>query len=731
MLRLFAMLLLTLSLRAAVPTRGADMDYGPFLCYTVQSSNETTCKGVTVSLSAGTNRAAVVFDTDTLRYATAWSGGWLDLTKTHLATEKGELPPRVVGKVEWTNKSGPGWASNGNWSDPRTNGLGPMPKDWAHYKGLFRNGSHVVFHYTVGDCDVLDMPGLIGSKGFGFFTRTLRIAPNAKPMLLRLREAGCATLPSGVPCPAVVVLEGKGVEPRLNGDQIEATIAPHQEPVVVKFLFVDSEHGQAIPFDQLDHVHAPDLPDVMRGGPALWPQTLTTSGKRGANPAPFAVDSVAIPEINPWHSWMRLTGLDFFSDGRAAVTTWNGDVWVVSGLDDSLRNVKWKRFAAGLFDPLGLKIVRDEIYVLERSQITRLRDLNNDGEADAYENFNNDTAVSPSYHAFAMDLQTDSAGNFYFCRAGQRVEPIYPFNGGMVRVSADGSRTELIAHGLRVANGMAIGPRDEIICSDNQGNWIPSSRIDWIDAKNPGFYGFVPHAHGLTTNSYVPPLCWLPMSLDNSSGSEVFITSDKWPAAMKGMFLHTSYGMASLMAVMWETNGGVAQGGAFKLPLKFDSGIMRPRFNPVDGQLYVAGLRAWQTKGGRDGALQRVRYTGATLHMPNELHVRSNGIEIGFTDPLDRASAEDLQNWSVAQWNYLWSDKYGSDDYSVANPQTKGRDTLDVRSAKLSSDHKHVLLEIADIKPVMQMKIKFAIQAADGAPVAWEIFNTINQVPSK
>src|SRR6185503_2009608 len=152
-----------------------------------------------------------------------------------------------------------------------------------------------------------------------------------------------------------------------------------------------------------------------------------------------------------------------------------------------------KRFASGLFDPLGLRIVDDKLYVLERSQITRMRDLNGDGEADFYENFNNDAGVSPSYHAFAMDLQTDSAGDFYYVRCGQRVDTTFPLNGGMVKVSADGRRAELIAHGLRAANGMSIGPHDEITCGDNQGNWIPSSRINLI--KPGAFYGYVPHAH--------------------------------------------------------------------------------------------------------------------------------------------------------------------------------------------------------------------------------------------
>jgi len=632
--------------RAAITGRGFDMDYGPFLDYTVQLTNEAVSKGVTVKLAAGTHAGAILFDTETLRYAAGWTGGWLDLSKTHLTTYKGEWPPRASGTIQFTNsiETPPGVAKK--------------------YRGFYRHGNNVIFRYTIDGTDVLDMPGMENPGASAVFTRTLSLT---------------GSLPSVIQPSAALRVTRRDLEP------------------------------------------------LCKGGPALWPQTLTTSGKRGSDSGPFVVDTIVVPENNPWRSWMRLTAFDFFPDGRAAVTTWNGDVWIVSGIDEQLKNVKWKRFAAGLFDPLGLKIVRDEIYVLERHQITRLHDLNHDGEADYYENFNNDAGVSPSYHAFAMDLQTDSAGNFYYTRAGQRVDEIYPLNGGMVRVPANGAKAELIAHGLRAANGMSVGPGDEITCSDNQGNWIPSGRINLIQ---PGkFYGYVPHAHGLPTNRFEPPLCWIPQALDNSGGGQVWVTSGQWPAVLTNHLLHTSYGMASLFDVLWEKVDGVAQGGIVKFPLRFDSGIQRARFHPRDGQLYVVGLKGWQTKGVRDGAFQRVRYTGKPLHMPAELNVRRNGIEIGFSDALERASAEDLQNYSVEQWNYRWTEKYGSDDYSVANPENKGRDTVNLRAAKLSADGKRVLLEIPDLKPVMQMKIKFALKAAAGAPVEWEIYNTINRVP--
>jgi hypothetical protein len=562
-----------------------------------------------------------------------------------------------------------------------------LPPNWARYRGVYRHGSNVVFSYTVGGVEVLDMPGLMIVNGRPVFTRTLQVATSERPLLARLFSSGrnsrTAEIPGGLSSHSLADIELKLKDPNLRM--------------------------------------------LCQGGPAQWPQALTTSGRRGDDSGPFAVDTIAVPENNPWRSWMRLTAFDFFTDGRAAVSTWNGDVWIVSGLDDSLKTVKWKRFASGLFDPLGLKVLRDEVYVLERHQITRLKDLNGDGEADFYENFNNAAGVSPSYHAFAMDLQTDRAGNFYYTRAGQRVDEIYPLNGGMVRVSPDGRDAALIAHGLRAANGMGIGPRDEITCSDNQGNWIPSSRLNLIGAE--GFYGYVPHGHGQPTNRFEPPLCWIPMSLDNSSGGQVWVTGERWPRALKEHLLHTSYGMAALFDVLWETVDGVAQGGVVRLPLKFDSGIQRARFHPRDGQLYVVGLKGWQTKGVKDGGFQRVRYTGAPLRMPIELHVRPTGIEIAFSDEVDPATAADLQNYSIEQWNYRWTEKYGSDDFSVANPEKKGRDVVSVRSARLSDDNKRLFLEIPNLQPVMQMRIRFALKTADGLPCDWEIFNTINRVP--
>jgi hypothetical protein len=123
-----------------------------------------------------------------------------------------------------------------------------------------------------------------------------------------------------------------------------------------------------------------------------------------------------------------------------------------------------------------------------------------------------------------------------------------------------------------------------------------------------------------------------------------------------------------------------------------------------------------------------VRYTGKPAYAPVGLHVTKAGIELTFTDRLDSKQANDVGSFDVEQWQYKWSAAYGSADYSVANPGKKGRDTVEVKGAKLLEDGRTVLLEIPGIKPVMQMGITYRLKAADGGRVEGAVYNTVNWV---
>jgi glucose/arabinose dehydrogenase len=659
-------LLLCLGASTKPATRPA-MDYGPFLSYSVTArwegdktkGSDLALKGISIKLD---DQHTICFDTDLMRWAGAWKDGFLDLSQTHQILLKGTRPPSADGQLLFTTPMTPGVSPTTDLADPRPDHMGPLPRDFAHYNGLYINGSKTILSYTVGDAQVLEMP---------------------------------------------------------TPTEIQFNVTPNR-----------SLSFQTLPIKRSRH---PDLANLTHGGPARY-QPLTTHGIVGDNQSAYTLDTLTIPENNPWHSWIRPTGLDFFSDGRAAICTLNGDVWIISDIDEKLENLTWKRFATGLYEPLGLVIVKDQIYVRGRDQITRLHDLNNDGEADFYENFNNDGAIDSGYHAFCYDLQADSLGNLYYARGGHWYKPGRRDTNAVFRVSPDGLKTEIVATGFRAPNGIALGPGDTLFTSDNQGNWTPTSKINLV---RPGaFHGFVADPqfakNAVAPKSFEPPICWIPYDQDNSSGGQCFVSDPRFGPLSNHLF-HTSYGKSSLFLVLHEQVGEnkIPQGGVVPLNFKFDSGILRARVNPKDGQLYVCGIKGWQTSGNRDGCLQRIRYTSKAPHLPIALHVKENSLEITFSDPLDRASATDKDSYSIEQWNYRWTSEYGSKEYSPSQPGKVGHDPLEITTAVLSADGRTVKLTVENLAPVMQSKIAMKIKAADGAEISTAIYNTINAIPTK
>jgi hypothetical protein len=437
-----------------------------------------------------------------------------------------------------------------------------------------------------------------------------------------------------------------------------------------------------------------------------------------------------VPFENPYKSWMRIGAFDFMPDGRLAVGTWSGDVWLVTINKDFTGEAKWQRIATGLFQALGVKVVDGKIYVHGREGLTRLHDLNGDGETDFYENFNNDIQTTPGFHEFAFDLQTDSKGNFFFAKGGpvnpggSGFQPFSDHAGTILRVSKDGSKLDVYATGVRAPNGISVGPGDVVTTGDNEGTWVPKSYVHIVKPDEFITVASLSHKDNPPTD-YGRHICFFPKDVDNSGGGQAWVTGDQW-GLPKGTLLHMSYGTSSLYGVMHEEVGGIPQGGVYKFPVKFESGTMRARFSPFDGQLYVSGLKGWQSNAVKDGSLQRVRYTGKPVTFPGALNIKPNGVEITFPQPLED-SAADVANYAVKQWNYKWTGGYGSGEYRLDGKP--GSEPVEVKSVKLSEDKKRVFLEMENVQPVMQMEIKLSTKAASGAPIPNRIINTINAVP--
>jgi len=541
----------------------------------------------------------------------------------------------------------------------------------------------------------------------------------------------------------ICALRGSGGELVVEDNRILLVVPPHEATIRLQLAMAAGDEGEisVLVKPLLADVAVPALPNDP--APARWGDPIVTKGVIGKDDGPFAVDTITIPFNNRFGSRMRTGAFDFFSDRRAAVSTWNGDVWIVDGIDSDLDELKWKRFATGLYDPLGLRIVDDVIYVHGRDGLTRLHDTDGNGEADFYECFNNQIYVTHAFHEFAFDLQTDSDGNFYFSKGapvnagGRGFQRIAPHHGTILKVSKDGSSIEVIASGMRAPNGIGVfdGAGGRIITSgDNEGTYMPRCRLNYF--TTPGFYaGVKDTAHRVPVPDEPDlPLCWMPMEVDNSGGGQTWVSGRPW-GDLNGRLLHCSYGTCSIYLVLpeWPNGpGGQIQGGVVRLPANFSSSCMRARFSPDEEELYVIGLKGWQTTAAREGGFHRVRRTKAPLDIPVALSTCEDGVYLTFSGPLDAEYAEDPDSYGVEIWNYLYSQKYGSPELSLLQPERKveqgkrNRDTLEVTSAKLSPDKCTVFLAIKGMRPVHQMKITWNLDSASGDQWRGELHNSIH-----
>jgi len=113
------------------------------------------------------------------------------------------------------------------------------------------------------------------------------------------------------------------------------------------------------------------------------------------------------------------------------------------------------------------------------------------------------------------------------------------------------------------------------------------------------------------------------------------------------------------------------------------------------------------------------------------VNVRPNGIEITFNQKLNEDIAKQLENYRIEQWNYRWTEQYGSAHWSIKNPEQEGQDTVVVQGVEISEGGKKLLLIIsgADLQPVDQMRIQLSLESENGQPYQDSMYMTIHKVP--
>ena len=685
-----------------VDGRFNEVRHGRFVHYSFSLPKRRTPKAIAIKLGDQAE-ATACFDTLNCVWAGVWTSGFAEFSQRRFGFT-GDAKP--AGSMLLQTAVMPGVEVDGSLADQRQRTTSPQPVEIARYEGLYRSGKRTILEYTLRGVRILDHPW-IENFNVPVFTRTLEIAPTEKELTIPVASApSYKNLLVRISSPAKIEFTGKHALLRFPPDP--------KTRLVKMYLSPPGSTPEITPI-------IPLRPLTEGGFKTLWNEKITTRGRLGLPLGPFAIDTITLPFKNPYNALFFAGGHDFLPNGDALLATAHGDVWLVKGIDSKLQEISWTRFATGLYQPLGLKVVNGRIYVLGKDQITELRDLNGDGEADHYRNFCNLSEISGGGHNYATCLETDPEGNFWFIRCNDRT----PHGGTLLKVAPDGRNIEVVATGFRNPNGMGVSPTGIVTAADQQGTWIPETRLDIC--RKGGFYGFVPASKmAVPPATYDGPLCWIPRILDNSAGGQTWVPKGKWGPLSEQM-IHLSYGRCTIMAILRDSATDGANGGIVPLPGRFASGVMRGRFHS-DGHLYLSGLKGWQTVGLADGAFQRVRYTGRNLLLPTAFAVHQNGLKLTFNESLKQDLAEDLGSYNVEMWNYLWSKNYGSDDWSVLNPDQKGRDPLAIKSARLLPDGRSVFLSIPGIRPAHQVALQYNLTSAKGLRKKDTFHFTINKI---
>lgn len=421
-------------------------------------------------------------------------------------------------------------------------------------------------------------------------------------------------------------------------------------------------------------------------------------------------------------------GLDALPDGRIAACFHHGEVAFYQPKDKS-----WKIFAEGLHEPLGILVENERsILVMQRPELTRLRDTDGDGVCDSYETLWDGFGMSGNYHEFAfgpvrapdgkvfvaLNLASQGASIFKEVRGkfsdigvpreqfygdwkqvGKDVGRMYsrvPFRGWVVQVDPATGAAVPWACGFRSPDGIGFDAAGNLLVDDNQGDWRGTSELFVV--KKDGFYGHpaslvwradwdgrvplqmpVADLEKLRTRAAV----WFPHGhFANSPTQIVQIPNSKAWGPYAGQTVVGEMNSPKILRVLLEEVGGVWQGAVVNW-IEHETlrrGAHRLLF--ANDVLYVGRTHlSWV---GAEG-IGTITPTGKTPFDVLDMKITPKGFRLTFTEALDETSGgEDL--WAGDHYGYKYHKDYGS-------PQTdKGE--IEIKAVTLSEDRKTAEVEL-------------------------------------
>jgi cytochrome c551/c552 len=472
---------------------------------------------------------------------------------------------------------------------------------------------------------------------------------------------------------------------------------------------------------------------------------------------------------------LEVGGVATLPDGRIAVCTRRGDVWLIENASMEKGQPRYTLFASGLHEALGLTWHEGALYTAQRGELTKLKDTNGDDRADVYETVYA-WPLSGHYHEYSFGPKVAPDGSFFVTgnvafgdEEWWRGESRVPWRGWTMKISPDGNM-EPWATGMRSPCGLGMID-GELFYDDNQGDWQGSGGIfhvtkgsftghpaglRWTDRANSPvkisteqLYAKVDARQIKKEGAYIKPeniadeknpdllynlkndfaatrvpAVWLPHGVLGISNAEIIKdeTNGKF-GPFAGQIFVGDQGQSKIMRVVMEKVKGEFQGVAFEFKSGFQSGVLRMNWGH-DGSLY-AGLtnRGWGSAGTSTAGLQRLVWTGKVPMEMKTVKAMPDGFEIEFTQPVDKATAENLDSYFGRSYIYKYHPVYGS--------PTINDEKLNIKGVKVSDDGLKVRVVVENLRQYYLHELMVpGIRSKEGLPVLHNAaYYTLNNIP--
>jgi len=436
--------------------------------------------------------------------------------------------------------------------------------------------------------------------------------------------------------------------------------------------------------------------------------------------AEFNWDDYYTIENIPVHNTIdpQIGGLDFNANGELVACFHRGEVAVYNE-----ESKQWRIIASGLHEPLGLYVEPEgTILVIQRAELTRLHDKDKDGLIDFYEVVCNDWGLSGNYHEFSFGIVKDSKKNIYISlgtasngsgareeirgewsdigglthekflyggkhgewRSKRRKMPrMYarvPYRGCILKIEPDSMKAKVFATGVRTPNGLYIDSNDQLWVTDNQGDWVGSSKIHMIEEG--GFHG---HPASLLWAENPPSAipskipakkldamrikaaALLPQGDCSNSVTQIRAFENAFTPVKKdlkdsGQLLLGEMNHSRLVRYIPDVVNGKQQGAAthFLSTKSLNHGNNRLIFSADKKSLYLGKTHlSWP---GRKG-VRKVNYTGKPYLIADSVKLTPKGFVFEFNTEIEASAA--AEDYKIESYGIDYHAKYGSKKIGV------------------------------------------------------------------